>query len=109
MAKELAGVFYESNRSPGFRKAFPNFKNFMRGQWHQADGSIKLYRPGWLHFVALARKRMATILGDKAVHPHIKEAIFNALIEDRNRQFKAETTAPKTVKELFQSGMRTDG
>lgn len=111
MARELAGVFYEDNRTPGFRQAFPTLKAYMRGQWHQPDGSIKAYRPGWMHHVELARKVMALMLGkpDSVVHPNIKNAIFNALIEDRDRQFKAETTAPKAVKDLFQAGMRTDG
>jgi hypothetical protein len=89
MAKELAGKFYEDNRTPGFRKAFPTFKHYMRGQWVQANGSIKAYRPGWLHHVELARKVLAAMLGqpDAKVSPVMKDRIFNALIEDRNREF----------------------
>jgi hypothetical protein len=109
MAKELAGTFYEDNRSPTFRAAFPTFKHYMRGQWVQPDGSIKAYRPGWLHHVELARKLMAAMLGkpETVVTPVMKERIFNALIEDRDRQFKAEQR--KTARNLHQAGMRTDG
>lgn len=85
LAKELAGKFYEGNRSPKFRAAFPTYKNYIRGQWHQPDGSIKAYRPGWLHHVELARKMLASMLGRKDVHEHLKEAIFKAIIDDRER------------------------
>lgn len=101
MAKELAGTFYEENRSAGFRKAFPTFKHYMRGQWVQADGSIKAYRPGWLHHVALARKVLALMLGkpDSVVSPAMKERIHAALIEDRERE------AGRKPKALHQAGM----
>jgi len=99
MAKEIAGTFYENNRSVGFRKAFPTFKHYMRGQWVQADGSIKMYRPGWLHHLALARKILAAMLGKTEVSAVMKERIFDALIEDRNREHKSK------AKNLFQAGM----
>jgi hypothetical protein len=85
MAKELAGTFYEGNRSPGFRRAFPTFKAYMRGQWHEADGSIKLYKPGWLFHVELARKVLASMLGDNRVHSNLKDPIYEALIEHSAR------------------------
>lgn len=108
MAKELAGVYYDQERTPGFRKAFPTLKAYMRGQWHQPDGSIRAYRPGWQHHVELARKMMATMLGmsDSVVHLNVKNAIFEGLIEDRNRQFKAEQT--KWLKDLPQAKMQPD-
>ena len=85
MAKELAGKFYEDNRSPGFRKAFPTFKHYMRGQWVQPDGSIKAYRPGWLHHVRLAYKVLAQMLGDNRVHSNLKWPIYEAVIEYNTR------------------------
>jgi hypothetical protein len=88
MAKELAGAFYEGNRSPGFRHAFPTFKHYMRGQWVQADGSIKLYRPGWLHHVNLARELLASMLGQMNVHEHLKWPIYEAIIDDRKRAMR---------------------
>lgn len=112
VAKEIAGAFYEeSQRSHAFRQAFPTLQAFMRGQWHQPDGSIKLYRPGWMHFVDTARKRMAQMLGEKGTTEYLKYRIFDALIDDRNRQFKAEHTNRKMVKDLPQAqlGRRLDG
>ena len=109
MAKELAGTFYEENRTPGFRQAFPTFKAYLRGQWHQSDGSIKLYRPGWQHHVELARKVLSVMLGRNDIHINVKNAIFAALIEDRDRQYKAEMLNRKNVKDLPQAGMRADG
>lgn len=112
VAKEIAGAFYEESlRTPGFRQAFPTLQHYMRGQWVQPDGSIKLYRPGWLHFVDTARKRMAQMLSERGTSEYLKYRIFDALIEDRNRQFKVEQTNRKMVKDLPQArlGMRADG
>lgn len=93
MAKELAGKFYEGNRTPGFRKAFPTFRHYMRGQWVQPDGSIKIYRPGWLHHVVLARQMLTLMLGRKDIHENVKERIYDALLEDRNRTIKGRNLA----------------
>lgn len=112
VAKEIAGAFYEeSQRTPGFRQVFPTLQSFMRGQMHQPDGSVKLYRPGWLHFVDTARKRMAQMIGDKGTGDHLKWAMFNSLIEDRKRTYQAGILNPKNVKDLPQGvlGRRLDG
>lgn len=102
-AKELAGVFYEDNRSPGFRKAFPTLKDYMKGHWHQPDGRIKLFTPGWHHHVALARKTLAIMLGqpDSRVSPAMKERIFNALIEDREKTYQSGN---KSIGKVHQIG-----
>lgn len=98
MAKELAGRFYEDNRTPGFRRAFPTFTAYMRGQWHQADGSIKLDKPGWLHHVELARRMLATMLGRADVHENLKMPIYEAIIDDRERSMRP------SAKKLHQVG-----
>lgn len=85
MSKELAGEFYEGNRSPGFRRAFPTFKHYMRGQWVQPDGSIKAYRPGWLHHVRLAYKMLSQMLGHPNVHSNLKWPIYEAVIDYNTR------------------------
>lgn len=87
MAKELAGTFYEQNRTPGFRKAFPTVKHYMKGLWVQADGQIKVYRPGWLHHVELARKVLRGMLQqpDARVSPAMKERVYDALLEDTHQ------------------------
>ena len=87
MAKELACVFYEDNaRTPGFRRAFPTLKAYMRGQWHQLDGTIKIDKPGWLYHVDLARKILVNMLGqpDARVSPVLKERIYEAVIEEHS-------------------------
>ena len=85
MAKELAGVFYEdSARTPGFRRAFPTLKAYMRGQWHQPDGTIKIDKPGWLYHVDMARQILVMMLGqsDERVSKIMKERIYDAILED---------------------------
>ena len=94
MARELAGAFYEDNRSAGFRQTFPTFRAYMRGQWHR-DGEIFITKPGWTYHVDLAIKVLGTMLGkpDSVVSPLMKERIANALIDNHNR-----ATGPKARK-----------
>jgi hypothetical protein len=98
LAKELAGIFYEGNRSPGFRRAFPTLKHYLRGQWVQPDGSIKAYRPGHLHHIALARQRLVQMLGQDSVHENLKWPIYEAILDDRERSMRPG------AKKLHQAG-----
>ena len=100
MAKELAGEFYEGNRSPGFRATFPTLQNYMRGQWHK-DGQVFITKPGWMYHYDLAIKLLGTMLGrpDSEVSPVMKERIATALIDNHNR-----ATAPDAKK----SGQRLE-
>ena len=95
VAKELAGAFYEDNRSDAFRKTFPTLKAYMRGQWHQPNGDITINKPGWMYHIDLARKILVTMLGlpDSRVAPVLKERIYDALIDDHN-----QATSPKAKK-----------
>ena len=100
LAKELAGQFYEQNRSPAFRVAFPTVRAYIRGQWHGADGSIiRIDKPGWLYFVSLARKLMVEMLKRKDVHENVKKGIYDALLEEN-----IKATSPK-ARDLFQKQM----
>lgn len=87
MAKELAGVFYEDNRSEAFRRTFPTLQSYMRGQWHQPDGDIVINKPGWMYHVDLARKVMVAMLqkSDAEVSPLMKERIYDAFVEEHER------------------------
>lgn len=87
MAKELAGKFYEDNRTTGFRRAFPTLKAYMRGQWYQPNGDVKIDKPGWVHHIALAKKILTTMLSqsDAVVSPHVKERIYDALLDEHSR------------------------
>jgi hypothetical protein len=86
MAKELAGIFYEDNRSPAFRRTFPTLKAYMRGQWHQ-NGDIVINKPGWMYHVDLARKVLVQMLSqsDEKVSSVMKERIYEALIEEHEK------------------------
>lgn len=96
VAKEFAGAFYERNRSPAFRIAFPTVRDYIRGHMHLSDGTIKQYTPGWFYFVEVAKKALVEMLKRNDVHENIKEGISKALIED----FVVATT-PK-AKSVFQ-------
>ena len=87
MAKEIAGIFYEENRSIGFRNTFPTLKSYLRGQWHQSDGDIVLNKPGWMYHVDLARKMLGSMLSqpDTRVSAVMKERIYDALLEEHTK------------------------
>lgn len=89
-AKELAGTFYESNRTDKFRRAYPTLKHFMNGVQVMYDAKLnvtgnKKVAAGWTHFIVLARKTLTMMLGqpDARVAPAMKERIYDALLEDR--------------------------
>ena len=94
MAKELAGKFYEDNRSVGFRRTFPTLKSYMRGQWHQVDGQIVINKPGWMYHIDLARKVLANMLSKPNVTEVMKQRIYEALLEEHD---KAVSTKAKKV------------
>lgn len=87
MATELAGVFYEQNRSPAFRKAFPTWEAYKGGWQVVGEGQVKKIPPGWMHFVVLARRVLVEMLKqpDEQVSAVMKERIADALIEDHGK------------------------
>ena len=92
MAKELAGRFYEDNRSPGFRRAYPTVKHYMRGQIVEQNGDITIDKPGWLYHVDLARKVLTQMLTmpDTVVHPNMKERIYEAFLAEHEQRHKTK-------------------
>jgi hypothetical protein len=89
-AKELAGAFYETNRTDKFRRAFPTVRHFMLGSQAMYDNKLNFTHvrkvpAGWTHFIVLARKTLSIMLGqpDARISPQMKERIFDALLEDR--------------------------
>src|SRR5476649_829651 len=94
MAKELAGIFYEDNRSPAFHRTFPTLKAYMRGQLHQ-NGDVILNKPGWMYHIDMARKLLGAMLSqpDAKVSPLMKQRIYEALLEEHER-----STAPQAKK-----------
>lgn len=93
-AIELAGAFYEQNRSAKFRFAFPTVDDYLKGRWHKRhqDGSVRVtrYIPGWQHHVALARGMLVKMLTmpDARVSRQMKDRIADALIEDNGKSQK---------------------
>ena len=88
MAKELANIFYDDNRSPPFRKAYPTRRHYLRGQIVKANGDIEIDKPGWLYHVDLARKCLTQMLTmpDTVVHPNIKEKIYEAFLAEHEQR-----------------------
>ena len=92
MAKELAGVFYEDNRTRAFRLAFPTLKDYMKGLWHKPNGDIRIDKPGWVYHIDMARKVLTKMLTkpDDVVSPVMKERIFDALLDEHKRATSAQ-------------------
>jgi hypothetical protein len=86
-----------------FGKTFPTVKDYLAGRQHGRteqlsdgtvhhvdDGTITMDTPGWLHWVDQARQHMTEMLGRPDVHENIKKGIYEALIEDREKQLQQE-------------------
>lgn len=84
-----------------FGKTFPTAQDYLTGKrhgrigrtpegsiYHIADGSIQQETPGWLYWYDMARQRLIEMLNRGDVTAHMKERIFEAIIEDREKEFK---------------------
>jgi len=117
-AKEFAGTWYESNsRSEEFRngtmrtKVYRTLRVKVGNTWVEKEveflvpmrvafPNVEAYvKSAWPHWVDYAREKLAEMLGmpDAKVSPIMKERIFAALVEDRERQLKG---AGKHVRQL---------
>ncbi len=110
-AKQLAGAFYEDNRSDKFRRAFPTVNHFLRGMQLMYDNNLnmtgtKKVPEGWTHFIVLARKTLTIMLGqpDARVSPQMKERIYDAILEDRDN-----TTRQGAVRQRVSQRKSLDG
>ena len=97
LAKELAHIFYDGNRSEAFRRTFPTERAYIRGQWHQPNGDIVLNKPGWMYHLDMARKILVAMLGDPRVSEPMKERIYDAWLEERS---KADQTRTKVTQRI---------
>ena len=70
-AKELAGAFYDMNRTPEFRQKAGKQRQF-----------IKMY---WKDHVELAYETLSALLGQPGTADPVKEKIYEALIEFSER------------------------
>ena len=73
-AKDIAGAFYEQNRTDRFRKFWPDQDQYIARNWPD--------------FVEEARSTLAGLLGQKTTSEHLKREIFDALQEDNERQLR---------------------
>lgn len=67
-AQEMAGCFYESDRSATFRATWPDQMDYVRAKWH--------------HFVVPVRAGYAELLGRPEVDEETKARIYEALVSD---------------------------
>ncbi len=67
-AQEMAGCFYEEDRSATFRATWPNQMDYVRAKWH--------------HFVVPVRAGYAELLGRSDVPQDQKDMIYEALTAD---------------------------
>lgn len=87
-AKEIAGAYYDLERSPQFRKNFPDQRLYVRLRWP--------------HFVEEARKQLSGMLGNSMTPDHQKREIYEALIEDKRRQ---DTARARDLRTLHQADL----
>lgn len=71
LAKQMAGAFYEENRSERFRKLWPDRRQFIARSW--------------VGFVDQAEKTLISMLHDKTTPEYTKEEIYKAILEQRER------------------------
>ena len=81
-AEEFAGVFYDKSRSKRFRALWPNAMEYVRANWP--------------HFVIHVRQTYAEMLTRHDTTQAMKDAIYQALIEDAPgaRSMHAEDPLP---------------
>lgn len=87
-----------------FGKTFPTVKDYIAGRrhgkmqrnWlsgqvrHVDDGKVYADTPGWMYWYEMARQRCVEMLNHDTVQPHLKAAILDSIIEDREKQLAQE-------------------
>lgn len=71
-AKELAGAHHDGDRREVFRKAWPNQRTYVEYNWP--------------YFLGAAREALAAMLTSKTTHEHLKQPIYDDLLEDNERR-----------------------
>lgn len=79
-AEEMAGQFYELQRSDKFRKTWPNQMQFVKAAWPR--------------FVKAVRAIYADLLGQERVSEDDKHKMYTALIADAPGAHSMEATDP---------------
>lgn len=93
-----------------FRDTFPKLKDYLAGTRHgtlthkkdgsvfvKQDGRITPDTPGWMYFYDMARQQLTNMLGRSDISEHMKQSIFAALQEDRQKQFELDEKKLKSL------------
>lgn len=73
-AKEMAGIFYDGNRSKKFREVFPNQRLYVRYNWPE--------------FVNQARDALLTLMSLSTTSKHVKDEIYDAITDNFEERTK---------------------
>jgi hypothetical protein len=93
-----------------FRKTYPTVRDYLAGRKHGYtqrksdgtvvhidDGKVRQGTPGWMHFYDSARGQLTQMLGMPHVHENLKRGIYDALLEDREKQLKQAARGQKPL------------
>lgn len=125
-AKQIAGEFYESRRSEAFRKGEHLVKSRrivkdertglpreviigvpFKNAFPTADAFVEAWWPFWIEE---AERQLTTMLALDRVPEVMKERIYDAVIEQREKQLKIEAgILPGSVRRLIQRNLQSDG
>lgn len=97
IAKDIAGAYYEMDRSPQFRINFPIPELYIMTSWHK--------------FIDAAREAMAEELMNPNVSEDRKQKIYEALLHENNRVHKHRhrlRAVPQIGTEWIDSGLKHD-
>jgi hypothetical protein len=85
MTDPKTGLPVEVEKRFPFKDAYPNAHEYVKAWWPA--------------FVDLARKQLTAMLGmpDEKVSPHMKKAIYDAIIEDREKQMRGKASGSQLV------------
>lgn len=84
-AKDIAGAFYEQNRTERFRKAWPDQRAYIAKCWP--------------HFVVTAKDTLLELLRRPSTPQHHKQQIYDAFLEDSRRREQTPLIFQKSVQQ----------
>ena len=103
-----------------FRKTFPTVKDYLAGRHHGHtkrdlekgivthvdDGQVRLGPPGWLHWYDQARQMLVDMLDNPMVHDNLKAGIYDAILEDRQKEIDADGKPSPNITQRHAIGAR---
>lgn len=92
-----------------FSKTYPTLKDFLIGRKHgrkvesygevswEDTGQVTMGVPGHMFFYEIARQVLVQMLGREDVSDHRKKQVYDAIMEDREKQLKQERMRVKPL------------